>query len=93
MLQFLKKRLTTGWTFIRALYTGVGLALVAQAFTGGHWMGMVIGFYFAMMGILAVGCASGGSCYGGYCEPSSADTAQGPPDQIKFEEITTQKPS
>lgn len=89
MFQSLKKRITSGWTFIRVLYTGVGLALVVQAVLGGHWMGLVIGTYFALMGLLAVGCASGGGCYGGYCEPSPADTNLKPPAQIKFEEIKT----
>lgn len=89
MLSSFKKRLTSGWTFVRVLYTGVGLALVAQFLSGGHWMGFVIGTYFALMGLLAIGCASGGGCYGGYCESSSGDTTLKPPAHIKFEEITT----
>jgi hypothetical protein len=89
LLSSVKKRFLSGWTFVRALFTGVGLTLVIQALFGGHWMALVIGAYFALMGLLNVGCASGGGCYGSFCEPSAGDTTQKPPAQIKFEEIKT----
>lgn len=60
-------RLSTGWTFRRALYLVVGIFLIAFAVSDRQWFGIAFGAYFAAMGLFAFGCAAG-NCYGGSCD-------------------------
>lgn len=55
------KRLLYNWTWIRAVYTVIGILVLAQAISGMQWWGMVIGAYVFLMGVFGFGCA-GGSC-------------------------------
>ncbi|MCX7651238.1 MAG: hypothetical protein N2050_11895 [Flavobacteriales bacterium] len=93
MRQRLKKRFFSGWTLFRALYTAMGLVLFAQAFAGGPRLGFVIGGWFFMMGLLGLGCAAGGGCYGSACMPDSAKSSHSaPPAQISYQEIQNSQP-
>lgn len=63
----LKSRILTGWNWVRVLYLLAGLYVVVQSALDREWYGMLFGGYFASMGLLAFGCASG-ACFGGSCE-------------------------
>ncbi|PWT78256.1 MAG: hypothetical protein C5B59_02205 [Bacteroidetes bacterium] len=62
----MKKRILTGWTFRRGLYAAMGTFIIIQAVIMHEWIGILLGGYFAAMGIFAFGCA-GGNCFGGTC--------------------------
>lgn len=55
------RRITSGWTVMRALYLVIGLVIAIQSALLYEWFGLAIGLYFAAMGLFAIGCA-GGSC-------------------------------
>ncbi len=57
-------RITTGWTFVRALYLIMGIIFIAQAVGERQWMMMAFGAYFGSMGLFNYGCAAG-ACYTG----------------------------
>lgn len=82
----MKNRILTGWTFRRALYVAIGLFVIVQSVMQQQWLGVLLGSYFASMGVFAFGCASG-NCSGGNCntEPGQNKTAEN--QYIKFEEI------
>ena len=63
-------RITTGWTFSRALYVVVGILLITQSIMDNLWFGTLIGAYFTSMGLFAFGCASPNGCYEGNCDTS-----------------------
>lgn len=87
----LKERLTTGWTFIRVLYLGMGILLIAQSIAEQRWLGLFIGGYFSAMGLFRFGCASG-SCYGGSCNNYDSPVPEnGSKTGVEFEEIKSQK--
>lgn len=63
----MKQRILTGWTFARALYALLGIAIMVQSIIQREWFGIPLGAYFASMGIFAFGCAAG-ACFGGSCQ-------------------------
>lgn len=63
----MKERLLTQWTLSRALFLIMGIMVIAQSVMSHQWLGILIGGYFASMGLFAFGCASGG-CFAGSCE-------------------------
>ena len=60
-MQSLLFRLRYGWSFVRIMYLGMGLALVYQSFQLQEWLAVAFGLYFASMGLFGFGCA-GGAC-------------------------------
>ena len=60
------KRITTGWTWIRAAYLGIGLWVILQSALEGQWLGILLGAWPAAMGLFGLACA-GGSCATGSC--------------------------
>ncbi|MBU3676963.1 MAG: hypothetical protein FGM54_07275 [Chitinophagaceae bacterium] len=60
-MQSLLFRLRYGWSFVRMMYLGMGLALVYQSFQLQEWLAVAFGLYFASMGLFGFGCA-GGAC-------------------------------
>ena len=52
-------RITTGWTFLRALYGVMGMWVLVQAILAKEWAFGVFGLYFLSMGIFGFGCAAG----------------------------------
>jgi hypothetical protein len=56
------KRLLTGWSFRRAIYLFIGVFIIIQSVIEKNWLGVLVGAYFASMGLFAFGCA-GGDCY------------------------------
>lgn len=86
----MKERLTKGWTFGRVLYVALGAFVVAQSLIQQQWLGVLLGGYFASMGLFSFGCAAGG-CFGGSQQvrsghassPSNSQAMQ----EVEFEEI------
>lgn len=61
------QRVLTGWNFGRVVYLVLGLIVVIQSAVIQQWLGIVLGGYFASMGLFAFGCASG-NCFGENCK-------------------------
>jgi len=62
----MKERLLTQWTIPRVLFLIMGIMVIVQSAMSHQWFGILLGGYFASMGLFAFGCASGG-CFGGNC--------------------------
>jgi hypothetical protein len=60
-------RMTTGWNVQRVFYLVAGAGMIAISVKDAQWAGILVGGYFASMGLFAFGCASG-NCAGGACE-------------------------
>lgn len=60
-------RIFTKWTFRRVLYMAMGSYLIIQSVMDKQYFGVLLGSYFAAMGLFSFGCASG-NCAGGSCE-------------------------
>lgn len=80
-MENLKQRILTGWTFTRGLYVFMGTFIIFTSVQSQQWFGIVLGTYFASMGVFSFGCV-GGSCR---TEPNRADTSQ--IDDVEFEEV------
>ena len=63
----MKERILSNWSLIRVFYVIIGGTLIIQSVLSNQWIGVLVGAYFAAMGVFAFGCASG-NCYGGQCE-------------------------
>jgi hypothetical protein len=68
------KRITTGWTAMRALYVVLGVSIAVHSGFGNEWLAMGIGLYFAAMGIFGFGCA------GGHCAVPQQQRSQSAPE-------------
>lgn len=62
----MKDRILKNWTFIRAMYVLLGMAVIVSSIMEHQWPGIFFGGYFASMGIFAFGCAAG-NCAGSAC--------------------------
>lgn len=62
-MRTLLNRVFTTWTFVRALYLVMGGMAMIQSFSDRLWPGVIIGGYFAAMGLFGFGCAAG-QCLG-----------------------------
>lgn len=51
-----------------------------------EWFGILIGGYFAAMGVFAFGCA-GGNCYGGNCNTPINNRQTTSSDEMNYEEV------
>lgn len=81
----MKQRILTGWNLRRVLYTLIGGAIIIQSVLQHEWIGVLLGSYFASMGIFSFGCA-GGNCFNGNCytNTNSNSTKE---NKIEYEEI------
>jgi hypothetical protein len=84
----MKDRILTNWTFARALYLVMGIALVVQSVMSQQWFGVAFGGYFASMGLFAFGCAAG-NCYGGNCSTEPEQKSNTAIQDVEFEEVKT----
>lgn len=84
----MKERILTNWTFSRALYLIIGIALIIQSIMSNQWFGIAFGGYFASMGLFAFGCASG-NCFGGNCVVEQKQISNATIQDVDFEEIKT----
>jgi len=81
----MKERILNGWNFRRALYLILGGMIIIQSITQHEWLGILLGGYFAAMGIFAFGCAAA-NCFGGSCY-TDRNTGAPKNDQVNYEEI------
>lgn len=77
----MKNRILNGWNLRRALYLVTGIAVIIYALVTKEWWGTPLGAYFAIMGLLNWGCASGN------CNYESRQRYTNTPEQQPFEEI------
>lgn len=63
----MKKRIFTGWTWVRGAFLFMGLWMIIQTALEGQWLGIVLGLWLAIMGLFGIGCAAG-NCFSGSCE-------------------------
>jgi hypothetical protein len=81
----MKERILTGWTLTRVLYLVMGTYIVVQSVLEQQWIGILLGGYFASMGLFAFGCAAG-NCGVGYSEgQKNQDSANF--EDVVFEEV------
>lgn len=76
----MKERILKGWNVSRIIYTLLGVTIIIQSAVQHEWIGILLGGYFASMGIFSFGCASG-ICYRSPYRPF-----------LKNEENTKEKP-
>jgi len=58
----MKERLLTGWNVQRVLFVIMGSVIIIQGIVEWQWMPVLLGGYFASMGLFSFGCASG-ACF------------------------------
>jgi hypothetical protein len=63
----MKERILTNWSIRRVLYMAMGGYLIVQSIIDKQYFGVLLGTYFAAMGLFSFGCASG-NCVGNSCE-------------------------
>jgi hypothetical protein len=84
----MKERILNNWTFMRALYLLMGIAVIVQSVMSQQWFGVAFGGYFASMGLFAFGCATG-NCYGGNCATEPQQKSNTTIQDVEFEEVKT----
>lgn len=77
----MKQRIFSGWSFIRVLYLLSGIMIIIQSVADRQWLLALMGFYFAVTGLFAVGCA-GGNCY---YQPETKKKSE--ITEVEFEEV------
>jgi hypothetical protein len=77
----MKDKILNNWTFTRVLYLAMGTFVMVQSAIDRLWLGVIIGIYFASMGIFALGCAAGNCSV-----PKVQSTTSKKNDEIAFEE-------
>lgn len=55
----MKQRLISNWTLVRIVYFILGTLILVQSIMMNQWLGVLLGGYFASMGLFAFGCAAG----------------------------------
>jgi hypothetical protein len=58
----MKDRLLNGWNVQRVLFVIMGTVVIIQGVVERQWMPVMLGVYFASMGLFSFGCASG-ACF------------------------------
>jgi len=84
----MKERILTGWTFQRGLYLIIGDIVIVQSILDKQWFVVVLGAYFAAMGLFAFGCAAG-NCFGGNCNYKPEQKSKTKIEDVDFEEVKT----
>ncbi len=82
----MKERITTGWNLQRIILVLTGLGFVLYSISTGTWAGILLGTYFAAMGIFQIGCATG-NCYGGSCEKDAPKYGNKALYEVQYEEV------
>ncbi len=77
--------LLKNWNLSRILFLFLGISILYQTTQSNEWFGYIIGIYFLLMGVFALGCASG-NC--GIPHTSiTSDTHSENKEEIHFEEV------
>ena len=82
----MKERILTGWTLTRVLYLAMGSYIVVQSILDEQWIGILLGGYFAAMGLFAFGCAAGNCRVGNYSEEQK-NQGSANFEELVFEEV------
>lgn len=82
----MKQRLLTNWTFVRVMYTILGIVVTSQSILTHQWFASIFGLYFTSMGVFGFGCAAG-QCHNITFQqkPQLKDTIE----EVSFEEVKT----
>lgn len=80
------ERITTQWTVTRAMYFLMGVAIIIQSAIIGEWPGILMGSYFAAMGLFRFGCASG-ACFTPMNQPADSDSTQNRIPDAEYKEV------
>ena len=75
-------RILKGWNFIRVFYLLAGIGMLVQSVVHKQWAFAIVGLYFAIMGLFALGCA-GGCCYTAASNKPSENSIQ----NTEYEEV------
>ena len=51
----MKERILSNWSLIRVFYVIIGGTLIIQSVLSNQWIGVLVGAYFAAMGVFAFG--------------------------------------
>lgn len=81
----MKERILSGWTLTRVLYLAMGTYIVVQSVLEQQWIGILLGGYFASMGLFAFGCAAG-NCEMNYSDSRKNQSAEDF-EEVVFEEV------
>lgn len=84
----MKERILTGLTFTRGFYLVMGVLIIIQSIMQQQWFGVLIGGYFASMGLFAFGCAAG-NCFGRNCAVEPKYKTNKTIQNVDFEEVKT----
>ena len=82
----MKERILTGWTLTRALYLIMGRYIVVQSVLDQQWVGILLGGYFATIGLFAFGCAAG-NCGVGSSSENQKNQHSSNYEEVAFEEV------
>ncbi len=77
----MKKTIFTNWTFIRLLRTGMGIAILVQAFIVKDVLFGFLGLLLTAMPVFNIGCCSTQGCY------VPPDKNQDKAKEITYEEV------
>ena len=71
----MKKRIMTGWTWMRGALLFIGMWMIIQTALEGQWIGIFLGSWLAIMGLFGLGCAAG-NCFNSSCEVNNENGTQ-----------------
>lgn len=80
----MKDRILRNWNVQRVLFVVIGATIIGFSIARQEWINVLLGAYFASMGIFAFGCAAG-NCYYNY-RPTRSATRPVTTD-AEFEEV------
>ena len=82
----MKTLLTTGWSFMRILRVGMGIAALVFAIKDHDFMLGAAGGFLLVMGVMNIGCCGVNGCSVN-TRPSKKSTTKNTEAEIAFEEV------
>ncbi|MFT4017317.1 MAG: hypothetical protein QM668_10170 [Agriterribacter sp.] len=82
----MKALLTTGWSFMRILRTGMGIAALIFAIKDHDFMLGIAGGLLLIMGVMNTGCCGVNGCSVN-ARPAKKSTTKNTREEIAFEEV------
>lgn len=58
----MKKRILSGWNFMRVIRLALGIFIVVQGIVTNEWTYVILGGLFALMPLLNIGCCGASGC-------------------------------
>ncbi len=81
------ERIKTGWNFQRIFFFAIGTLVVVQSLMSKHYLEASLGLYFAAMGLLGFGCATGNCSTGPIQSKDVNSNKAGDNLDVTYEEI------